>query len=230
MTTRIAPRLLIVALLAACGGDPPAFLPASPPRPGPSPSLELPSEGSFVEQSLDRQVIARASMQMFVEEPVAAAGRVEALVGEASGYIENSEASSDSRVQMDLRVPATSLDAVRSGIRALGEVDRERASSSDVTRRMNDMGARIDNLVAVRDRLRGYLDRATTIEEIIRVESEITRVQTEIDSLTTELNRMRSQVAMSQLSVSLGRKRTLGPVAQVGRGLGWFFKKLIIWE
>jgi hypothetical protein len=169
-------------------------------------------------------------MQMFVAEPAAAATRVEALVSEASGYVETSQASSDSRVQMDLRLPATSLDAVRSGIRGLGEVDRETASSSDVTRRMNDMGARLDNLVAVRDRLRGYLDRATTIEEIIRVEGEITRVQTEIDSLTTELERMRSQVAMSQLSVTLGRKRTLGPLGQVGKGVGWFFKKLVIWN
>ncbi len=231
MRSRLATHLFLAALLGACGGNPTSIATIAPPRAFSEAPPDAPAEGSFEpRQVAERQVIFRASMDVTVDDPMAAAARVEDLVVAVSGYIDRSEGGSDERVEMTLRVPSASLDDVMDGIRPLGEVERETLSSTDVTGRMIDLEARIQSLAAVRDRLRSYIDRATTVAEVIQIEHELTRVQTEIERLTAELERMRGHVAMSEIAVSLDREHTPGPLAAAGKGVAWFVEKLFVWN
>jgi hypothetical protein len=225
MSKRLAFQLFLFlsAYVGGCGGDPFVATTLAPPG--------VMSEGAAPpEQVPDRQVIYRAAMDVTVEDPMAAAAQVEALVGSVSGYIDRSEGGEDDKVEMNLRVPASSLDEVMDGIRPLGEVESESLNTTDVTSRVVDLDARIQSLSALRDRLRTYIDRATSVDEIITIERELTRVQTEIERLTAELTRMRGQVAMSEISVTLDRDHTDGPVVAAGKGVAWFFEKLFVWN
>ena len=215
--------------LGACGGALSSPAPTAPP--GAMPYGEPASEGAVaLAQVADRAVIFRATMDVTVVDPVAAAARVESLVSAVSGYIDRSTGGSDRKVEMSLRVPAPALDEVMDGIRPLGEVEREALNSTDVTGQMIDLEARIESLAAVRDRLRTYIDRATTVAEIISIERELARVQTEIERLTGELERMRSQVAMSEVGLTLDRRHTPGPLSAAGKGVAWFIEKLFVWN
>ena len=177
-----------------------------------------------------RQVALTARMRLTVEDLEVASDRVAGVVSETGGFIESSRTSPDDRVDFQLRVPAQSLDSVLEDFRALGDVKDESVTTTDVTDQVIDLEARLQNLVAVRDRLRGYLDSTDTVEEVIAVERELTRVQSEIDSLSGLLERLRNDVAMSHLSLTLHRKRTLGPLGAIGYGIAWAFQKLVIWS
>jgi len=98
----------------------------------------------------------------------------------------------------------------------------------DVTDQYSDFEARLRSNIALRDRIQQLLARATTIDEILNLERQIARLQADIDGLQSNLDRLRSQATLASLSVSLDRKRVLGPLAVVGNGFVWAVKKLFI--
>jgi hypothetical protein len=67
------------------------------------------------------------------------------------------------------------LDPFLAALRRLGDVAQEGVSSADVTDEVVDLEARLTNMLAVRDRLRGYLDRAESLQDVVAVERELTR-------------------------------------------------------
>jgi len=216
---------------AACGGALPEPPRVTPPGVLASGEADPATEGAVVSAQVQgRQVLFRAAMDVTVEDPMAAAAQVQDFVTSVDGYVEGSRGGSDDEVEMSLRIPAAALVQVMDGVRTLGNVERESSSSADVTGRMIDLEARIQSLASVRDRLRGYIDRATNVDEIISIERELTRVQTEIERLTGELESMRSRVAMSELALTLDRKHTPGPLTAAGKGVAWFFEKLFVWN
>ena len=186
------------------------------------------AEMARAQSGADRQVIRRAWMSVTVGDLDEAVADVEDITGRVEGVIESSQRQEDQSVHLVLRVPAATLESVLEDFAALGTVDRQRVSTDDVTDQVVDLDARLTNLVAVRDRLRGYLDRAEDLEDIVAIERELTRVQTEIDTLTNQLDRLRSQVAMSQVSLTLNRKTVLGPLGLVVAGLAWVVEKLFV--
>lgn len=166
-------------------------------------------------------------MKLTVEHPDTTSEHIQGIVGGVDGSVEALRVTSGNQTFLELRVPAPRLDRVLADLRNLGHVDHESMIVADVTDEIGDLDARLQNLVAVRGRLRGYLERAESIEDIVSVERELTRVQIEIDRITAELDRLRDDVAMSHISLELSRKRTLGPLGAVGVGLAWVFKKLV---
>lgn len=186
----------------------------------------------------DRQVVKRAWLDLEVADPSQAAAQIEAVVKKYGGLVEASTTSTDGALRLELRgddavrlalrVPASSLDEALAEMRRLGEVQRENISTTDVTDEVSDLDAQLTNLIAVRDRLRGYLDRAEDLEDVIAIERELTRVQAEIDSITSRLERLRSQVAASQVTVTLNRKIVLGPLGLLVSGVAWLVGKLFV--
>jgi hypothetical protein len=176
----------------------------------------------------DRQLVRAAWLRVVVPELAGAAEQVEAILARHGGLVQHSTAESDLRLHLVLRVPAPALDRVLAELRGLGEVEREQVSSADVTDEVIDLDARLANLLAVRDRLRGYLERAQELTDVIAVERELTRVQSEIDSLTARRDRVRGDVAMSQVNLRLRRRRVLGPLGLIVHGVAWTVEKLFV--
>jgi len=110
----------------------------------------------------------------------------------------------------------------------LGVEKRRIMTGKDVTDQYSDLEARLRSSIALRDRMQQLLARATTIEEILNLERQIARIQTDIDGLQAHIDRIKSQATLASLSVSLDRKRVLGPLAVAGNGLAWAVKKLFI--
>jgi len=176
----------------------------------------------------DRMTIRTADQRVVVDSPIAAGRRVERVIQEAGGYLEQSSGSKDGNVRIVGRVPAAQLDSIVDVVARLGVEKRRIMTGTDVTDEYSDLEARLRSNIALRDRIQQLLARATTIDEILNLERQIARLQAEIDGLQSHLDRLKSQATLASLSVSLDRKRVLGPLAVVGHGFVWAVKKLFI--
>lgn len=208
------PALFFLMASTACAGGPEAG------------RMQPAGEGLMMAQE-GQALVVQAEMHLAVDAPAESVPAVRAAVVELGGVVQSSRVDGDDRIDLSLRVPAASLDALLAELRPLGKVDREVQSTRDVTDQLADMDARLRNLTEVRDRLRGYLEQASDLSEIVAVEAELTRVQSELDVLTARLERLQGQAAMSTLNLRLTRKRTLGPLGAIVYGIAWTIEKLV---
>lgn len=186
------------------------------------------AESSVAQTALDRKLVKTASQSVVVEALQSARARVDAIALGVGGYVEEASATKNESAWMRCRVPAASLDRVLDEIAALGRETHRTISATDVTDAYSDDEARLRTQVALRERLTTLLARAKNVEEVLAIEKELARLQTEIETLERRLEGMRSQIAFSTLHVSLERKRILGPLGYVGKGLWSGLGKLFV--
>ena len=175
-----------------------------------------------------RKVAKTAELTVEVSEPDAAKTEVERLVAQAGGLVERSTATKDANVWIQCRVPAAQLDSVMDAVAKLGSEESRSVTAVDVTDQYADLDTRLRNDQALRGRLQELLSRAKDVEDVLAIEKELTRIQSEIETRQGQLDRLKTEVALSGLSVSLDRKRVLGPLGYLGYGLVWGISKLFV--
>ena len=163
----------------------------------------------------NRQLVRTAQVDLRAEDVVAALGKVKDLAQREGGYV-GQESSGESGGSLTLRVPADRLDAVLKGV---GEVERASVTrrdvrSEDVTEQVVDVEARLATQRASVDRVRALLERAATTSEITQIEGELTKRQTELESLQRRHDSLKGQVALSTITVSIGRTSGPPPAAE----------------
>ncbi len=178
--------------------------------------------------SPERKVIRSGELVVTVADPAATSSEVERLVREAGGYVEQSTAVKDARISLECRVPAAQLERIMDAIAALGSEERRSVRALDVTEQYSDLETRLRNDRALRDRLQGLLARAKDVEDVLAIEKELNRIQSEIETMQAQLDRLKSQVELSALSVTLERRRILGPLGYASYGLWWALSKLFV--
>jgi len=176
-----------------------------------------------------RLLVRRAAMDVVVENVPRAAARAEAVLVSSGGYVERGQRAERS-ASFTLRVPEKSLDATLDSLATLGSVASRRVSAEDVTEEAIDLDARLQSLIATRDRLRKLHDSATSVTEVIAVERELGRVQGEVDSLEGRLKHLRSSAALATVELSIRQKIVLGPLGVIAKGLGTLLSKLFVWR
>lgn len=100
-----------------------------------------------------------------------------------------------------LRVPSARFRTVLRGLKGYGEVTQWRVRVQDVSEEFHDLEVRIESLTTLLERMRGLLERASTLEEVLRIEGEIGRITTSIDAARGRLRYLRSHVAWSTVTV-----------------------------
>jgi hypothetical protein len=175
-----------------------------------------------------RAIIRTASIRVSVRDPDVAASQVILLVEGRGGYVEHSRTTRERGASLQVRVPSDQLSATLDEIAALGNEQKRETTARDVTEQLADLEAALANNRALRDRLRQLLERAENVEEVLKVEAQLTRLQTEIDRQEGRVKRLRSDADLSSVSVSLERRRILGPLGYVVKGIGWVIKKLFV--
>jgi hypothetical protein len=175
-----------------------------------------------------RVLIRKAALGLEVEKVGSAIAAATALTTRLGGYVESSVQHSDRSARLVLRVPSTSLDASLDSLARIGKVESRSITSTDVTEQARDLDARVATLRATRDRLRQLLERAASVSDIAAVETQLARVQQDLESLEGRLKSLRTDVALSELSLSIEQRHVLGPLGLVAAGLAWVVEKLFI--
>jgi uncharacterized protein DUF4349 len=176
----------------------------------------------------DRMTIRTAEQQVVVDSPLVAGRSVERMIHETGGYLEQSSGSKDGKVRIVGRVPAAQLDSIMGVVAGLGSEKRRTTTGKDVSDQYSDLEARLKSTIALRDRMQQLLARAATLDEVLTLERQIARLQTDIDGLQSHIDRLKTEATLASLSVSLDRKRVLGPLAVVGNGFVWAVSKLFV--
>lgn len=116
-----------------------------------------------------------------------------------------------------IRIPADQFDAGMSQIKdgAL-EVRTESTNSQDVTEEYVDLEARLANLEATADRVRGFLEDTRNVEEALAVNQELSRLEGDIESLTGRMEFLSQSAAFSSLTVNLTPDELSQPIEVAG--------------
>jgi hypothetical protein len=173
-------------------------------------------------------VVRSGDLVISVESLSEASLEAERLIKESGGFVERSTATQDSNVWLSCRVPAPQLDPVMDAISSLGGQERRSVSAADVTEQYTDLQTRLRNNLALRERLQALLKRASDVEDVLSIERELNRIQSEIESMQARFDRLKSEVELSALSITLQRKPILGPLGYVGYGIWWVLSKLFV--
>lgn len=226
---RVALLVAALVVLAGCGGGGGGDAAPSPGGPAPdgadggAPDPDDGQQGSDGGVGAgDGQPLAVASpalvrtgqVDLRVEDYGSARGTVERAVRERDGYVSDSS----QQVHRDgnrtwttgtlvLRVPSERFGGLVERVKGVGEVAAASTSTEDVSDRIVDLEARLANLRAQRDRLRGLYRNASDTEALLSVGERLSEVQGEIERLEADLAGLEDRVAYSTLTVDLTEPR-----------------------
>jgi len=218
--------LLVLAAVGCSTGGPARARPRTGVAPAP-PTVDATSAPASVEGT--RMLVRRAAMDVVVDDVARAAARAQSVLASTGGYVERGQRAERS-ASFTLRVPENALDATLDSLATLGSVASRTASAQDVTEEAIDLDARLQSLIATRDRLRKLHDSATSVADVIAVERELGRVQGEVDSLEGRLKFLRTSAALATIELSVRQRIVLGPLGVVAKGLGMLLSKLFVWR
>lgn len=101
--------------------------------------------------------------------------------------------------------------------------------STDITNEYYDTQIRLENHQKTRERFIQLLDKALTVTEIVEIEKELNRINEEIDILEGNMKRLTNLKDYSEISISIEKRRTPGPIGWIFWGVYKVISWLFIW-
>ena len=257
----IAAPLLFVAACSSAGSSPTAQSrggsEAGAPAPGAVDSASgfsgnaasAPDKGiPTVVVSGDRNLILTAKIDMRSKDPWATSDRAQAIASGLGGDVLNLSQSgtADTRsANLTIRVPSSRFGDALQQLKSLeGEIQTSGVSAQDVTDQFVDLQARLTAKQAEEQRYIAILNRANTIDEILKVDASLGSVRTQIEQLTAQINSIKNRTDFSTISMSISTLSVLpgdttskawDPSKTVGRALAALgammqvFADVVIW-
>ena len=135
---------------------------------------------------------------------------------EARGYIaeESTTGSPGSQRSMHwkMRVPVDQFESFVQKVVALGELERNRRTSQDVTEQYYDIEARIKNKKAEEKSLTKILDERTgKLEDVLKIETELSRVRGEIEQLEGKIRVLENLSSLATLTLNVREREKFEP-------------------
>jgi len=196
----------------------------------------------------DRNLILTAKIDMRSKDPWATSDRAQAIASGLGGDVLNLSQSgtADTRsASLTIRVPSNRFGDALQALKGLdGEIQTSGVSAQDVTDQFVDLQARLTAKQAEEQRYIAILNRANTIDEILKVDASLGSVRTQIEQLTAQINSIKGRTEFSTISMSISTLTALpgdttskawDPSKTVGRALAALgammqvFADLVIW-
>jgi hypothetical protein len=165
---------------------------------------------SIVNRS-NRMIIKDGQILLLVENTDLAIDGVTQVIADVGGYIVSSRvwyqdwgAENYKNASITMGVPVDQFERALRRLRGLAlRVEDESATGEDVTDQFVDLQSRLENLEATRDRIRDFLDQATTVEEALTVNEQLSQVEAQIEEIQGRINYLSDRSAYSTLTVTL---------------------------
>ena len=123
------------------------------------------------------------------------------LAVERGGYVSKQDDRS-----VTVRVPSKHFRGAMREMEKVGDVTHRGVQAQDVSEEYHDLGIRLKSLKATRKRLEKFLDRAKSIQEVLRVEQELSRLNGEIDRLEGRMRFLAQRASFSTITVAFAAK------------------------
>lgn len=166
--------------------------------------------------SIERKLIKRAELNLEVKNCEAVTKRILELVNSFSGLIIDSSIekypNDAKRGRAVLKILPRDFDRVISQLKELGKVDLVRITGEDVTEEYVDIGARLKNFYAVKERLLKILkDSARSVKDILEVERELSRLGEQIEKIEGRKKYLDRQVELATVTVNFYEPKAFSP-------------------
>jgi hypothetical protein len=188
---------------------------------------EATSSGLRAEDSatVERMIVRTASLSIVVSDAELSLASIKAAAAELGGYVVDAQLWRDNdqlRGTVTIRVPSESLDEALQRVKGMAvKVERETASSQDVTEAYSDLNAQLVNLEATEVELRELLatvrERTGKAEDILAVHRELSNIRGQIEQVKGRMQYLERTAAMAAMSVELIPDVLAQPIA----GTGW---------
>jgi len=213
---------LMVATACAPAGVPlrPSSLPELPPPvPAIPPSEEFVEDKGYPgmvapgELATERKIIKTGTITLEVEDIVGTMDEVAGVADELGGYVvssHKSEGETRTSGSIRIRVPAGKFEEAFEKLRQLAvSVPYESTEAKDVTEEYVDLEARLHNLEATETQYLALLEKAKTVEEMLKVQRELSNVRGEIEQIEGRMKYLERTSDMALIEVTLKQTEPL---------------------
>lgn len=175
-----------------------------------TPTLESPGGNSVYQQS-DVKLIRRANLTIQTTEFDETVARLDALVTQFFGYYENAEIYSGSYNSKNtnrsgsytVRIPAEQYDSFLTQVGEVGYLTRKTESTENVGEVYYDLEARLKTQRTKQERLLALLEKADTMEDIIKLESALSEVEYQIEQYSSSLKRYDGLIGYATVNIGI---------------------------
>lgn len=161
--------------------------------------------GNAARAPFDQSKIVRTgSVELEVANLDEALVKAHAAVTGLGGYIGASQQTSgpDRQVaSITYRIPAGDWDAAVIALKKLGTLVTERTDATEVGGQIVDLEARIRNLTASEERVRGYMADAQDVDVLLQLETRLTDIRGQIEALEAQRVHLEDQATYGTLTV-----------------------------
>ena len=165
------------------------------------------SSSGLADPALDRKIIQSASLELQVESVTQSYQDTIRITTTAGGYVLDSSSASyedQPEASLTIRVPASQYEDVLGQLRGLAiKVEKESSKAQDVTEEYTDVQARLRSYQALETTYMGFLDRAESIDEVLKVQDRLTQVRLEIEQLQGRANAIDTLSELVTITVHL---------------------------
>jgi hypothetical protein len=183
---------------------------AAPGADGPAGELQQASTGA---PRSNRKIIKNGEMRLAVKDTDVAVGGITQIAADLGGYLLSSrawtqedEGSGEAQryASITISVPSDRFEEALNRLRGLGvRVLDETAAGEDVTDQFVDLQSQLKNYQATRDRIRGFMEQAQTVEEALKVNEQLGAVEGEIERIQGQINYLAGRSAFSTIAVTV---------------------------
>ncbi len=152
-----------------------------------------------------REIIYTADLTVAVDDVAAAGVEATRIVVEFDGLLfgQQTEGLPNPRSTLIFKVQPEDFQAVLAALGSIGEVRTQNISADDVTEVVVDLESRIETAEASVERLRGFLENATTITDIAEIEGELAERESMLESMRGQLRTLKDRVALATITLTL---------------------------
>ncbi len=154
---------------------------------------------------LGRQIIFTANLTVSVPDVARAGEEATRIVESLGGFLfgQDTTGSPEPRSILTFRISPDNFQDALTQLSGIGELRTQTVSADDVTERVVDLESRITTAEASVERLRGFLQNATKIEDIAQLEAQLLARETELETLRGQLRTIRDRVDLATITLTL---------------------------
>lgn len=160
-----------------------------------------------------RKVIYNVSLSLYVTDVEKAVLEVQKKVKDLDGYLAraDSEVGSSGKeyTNLEVKVPAKSLDSFIGFVKGLGKERKSNTSTNDITDSYYDYQSRLKHAKTQEEQYLKVMEKAETIEDILRVQNALDNVQERIERFQGQINLWDQLVSFSTVNISLSEEPKL---------------------
>lgn len=170
------------------------------------------SEAAGLPVDTGRDIIFTASVDVEVEDVVVAGQEATTAIAALGGVLFGQVTTSEGvpRSTLIFKVPPSQFQTALVRLGDIGFLRDQIITADDVTERVVDLESQIITAQLSVDRLRGFLEQATTLTEIADLEQQLLVRETSLEQLRGQLRTIEGQVSSATITVSF-RQKLPGP-------------------